>query len=117
MSDPRSEIANALKGKLNEEQVSTLIDSVLAIKKKVRHEFTCTKDCKRRQIHHVEIDDTEKVVKALSDLLNQAWGRPTEVKEEAGTVVEYKVIITNPDTLVTVHDDLGNGYERGSEGQ
>ena len=107
MSDPRSEIASALKGKLTEEQVSTLIDSVLAIKKKVRHEFQCNKDCKRKQIHYVEIDDTEKVVKALSDLLNQAWGRPTEVKEEAGVQVEYRVILGEESPVAVELGDEG----------
>ena len=93
MSDVRQDIGAALTGKLTPEQIKVLIDEVLAIKKKARVEFTCSKDCKRKQIHTAEINDARAVTSALVELANQAWGRPTETQPEEGVKVEYRVVV------------------------
>jgi len=77
MSDPRGALAEALAGSLTDEQLHTLIDEVLAVKKKMRADFIC-KHCKRRQIQYGEISDALAVSRAIPDLLNQAYGRPVE---------------------------------------
>jgi hypothetical protein len=77
MSDPREAIANALRGFLTEEQTKILVDEVLAVTKKGKAEFNCKK-CGARQIQYANIPDARAVASALSDLANQAYGRPTE---------------------------------------
>ena len=77
MSDPREAIAQALTGFLTPEQTVMLIDEILAIKKQARAEFNCKK-CGARQIQFGEVSDAKAVSSALTDLANQAYGRPTE---------------------------------------
>lgn len=77
MSDPREAIAQALAGFLTPEQTVVLIDEILAIKKQARAEFNCKK-CGARQIQFGEVADAKAVSGALTDLANQAFGRPSE---------------------------------------
>jgi len=41
MADVRDGLAKGLEGKLDEEQIKTLMDEVLAINKSVHTDFTC----------------------------------------------------------------------------
>ena len=92
MSDTRSQIGEALAGKLSPEQIEFLLDEVLAIRKNAWGEFSC-KGCGQRQRQLVEIPDAKAVTGALVDLANQAWGRPTEDKaEQEGISFTRKVI-------------------------
>lgn len=86
MSDTRSEIGKALEGRLSPEQISLLLDEVLAIRKKAWGDFEC-KNCGQRQRQQTEIADAASVTKALVDLANQAWGRPNEVAKEQGDFI------------------------------
>ena len=81
MSDTRSQIGDALAGKLNPEQITLLLDEVLAIRKNAWAEFSC-KACGQRQKQLAEIPDAKAVTGALVDLANQAWGRPQDDKQE-----------------------------------
>ena len=82
VSDTRSQIGDALAGKLTEDQIKLLLDEVLAIKKSAWGEFSC-KHCGQRQRQQTEIADAKAVTGALVDLANQAWGRPQD-QEAAG---------------------------------
>lgn len=82
MRDTRSQIGEALAGKLTPEQLQMLMDDVLAIRKQAWAEFSC-KHCGQRQKQAAEIPDPKAVTSALTDLLNQAWGRPQDDKAEA----------------------------------
>lgn len=78
MSDTRSQIGDALSGKLTEEQLTLLMDEVLAIEKGARG--WCP-NCNKAV--HVQVKDAKAVTGALVDLANQAWGRPQDDKVEA----------------------------------
>jgi hypothetical protein len=82
VSDTRSQIGDALAGKLTDEQLALLMDEVLAITKSVHGEFVC-RNCGQRQKQPVQVPDAKAVTGALVDLANQAWGRPSEDKVEA----------------------------------
>jgi O-methyltransferase involved in polyketide biosynthesis len=88
MSEPREAIASALNSYLTEEQVSKLIDEILAITKRASAEFSC-KSCGQRQMAWAEISDAKAVAGALTDLANQAFGRPSEATEKTEPIV-YK---------------------------
>ena len=75
MADARSEIGKALEGKLSPEQLSFLMDEVLAITKRPWADVTC-RSCKQKQRVQVDVPDAKAVTGALIDLANQAWGRP-----------------------------------------
>jgi hypothetical protein len=82
MSDEvRSQLGESLAGKLTEEQRAFLMDQVLAIEKTVYAEFAC-KNCGQRQKQPAKIPDAKAVTSSLTDLMNQAWGRPSEDKAE-----------------------------------
>lgn len=86
MSDTRSQIGAALTGKLAPEQIETLINEVLEIKKQAWGEFNC-KHCGQRQRQTVEITDAKAVTDALVKLLDQAWGKPEVDRSEEGVVL------------------------------
>ena len=93
MSDARVQIGSALNDKLSPEQVRFLMDEVLAITKQG---WGSCKECNHRVL--VDIPDARAVTSSLTDLLNQAWGRPSEVaKEDQGLVVNRKVVLANQD--------------------
>ena len=73
MSDLRADITKALEGWLTPEQLSALLDEILAAKKNARG--WCT-NCKKAV--QVEIPDAKAVVSAMADLANQGFGRPGE---------------------------------------
>jgi hypothetical protein len=77
VADPREALADALAGFLTPEQTRTLVDEVLAVTKKGRADFSC-KSCGQRQIQFALIPDARAVASALTDLANQAYGRPVE---------------------------------------
>jgi hypothetical protein len=78
MSDTRSQIGDALAGKLTDEQLTRLMDEVLSIEKGARGWCpTCNKAVM------VQVADAKAVTGAIVDLANQAWGRPSEDKVEA----------------------------------
>ena len=89
--DARSEIGDALNGKLDAEQVKLLMDEVLAITKKARG--WCP-ECQKQV--WVDIPDAKSVTGALTDLANQAWGRPSEVvKADADLIVNRQVFVVS----------------------
>jgi hypothetical protein len=69
----REDIAAALDGWLTPEQLKSLLDEVLAVKKQARG--WCKKCGGQVQ---VEIPDAKGVVGAMADLANQGFGRPGE---------------------------------------
>lgn len=77
MSDPREEIAKALSNWMTPDQTAKLVDEVLAITKRASAEFDCKK-CGQRQMRWTDIPDAKAVASALTDLSNQAFGRPLE---------------------------------------
>lgn len=81
MSDPREAIANALQGFLTPEQTQKLVDDVLASTKRGRAFFNCKK-CGAQQIQFAEIADAKAVTSAITDLMNQGYGRPTEASAQ-----------------------------------
>jgi hypothetical protein len=67
-----------LAGRLTPEQLNTLTEKILEIEKQARGWCpNCSKQV------HVTIPDAKAVTGALTDLLNQAWGRPQDDKVEA----------------------------------
>ena len=88
MSDTRSQIGDALAGKLTPEQLSLLMDEVLAIKKTGRG---WCKHCNGAVM--VEVSDPKAVTSALVDLANQAWGRPQDDRQEAEGVTFIRKIV------------------------
>jgi hypothetical protein len=77
MADPREQLAKALEGYLTPEQMEMLINEVLAVQKRVSADFSC-KACGQRQRQIGTMSDAKAVALALPDLLNQAYGRPSE---------------------------------------
>jgi len=93
MSDPREAIAEALKGFLTPEQSKILVDEVLAVTKRGRAFFDCKK-CGAHQVQFAEIPDAKAVASALTDLANQAFGRPTEASAQQVDPIQF-VRLTN----------------------
>lgn len=77
MSDPRAQIAEALAGFLTPEQTRTLVDEVLATTKQGWADFRC-KSCGQQQRQRADIPDARAVTSAITDLMNQGFGRPVE---------------------------------------
>lgn len=77
MADVRSEIGKALEGKFTPEQTELLLNEVLAITKQV---WVSCPACKKKSL--VEVPDAKAVVGALTDLSNQAWGRPNDTVQD-----------------------------------
>lgn len=90
MSEPRAELARALTGYLSPEQVSKLIDEILAINKRASAEFKCKK-CEQRQMQWVSVPDAKAVTSALTDLMSQAFGRPQEANSNTDPVQFYRL--------------------------
>ena len=87
MSDARSRIGSALEDKLTEEQLSLLLNEILAVKKQTRG--WCP-NCRKQVM--VEISDAKAVAAAIRDLLQEAWGRPVDAKAvEAGVTFIRRV--------------------------
>lgn len=95
MADLRADIAAALEGWLTPEQLKTLLDEILAVKKGARG--WCP-NC-RKQVQ-VEIADAKAVVGAMADLANQGFGRPGEQQsgEDERVVFERVVYLTEEAT-------------------
>jgi len=89
-------LADALKGMLTPEQLTQLIDEVLAIKKRAWVEFSC-KHCGRKQAQYGEFNDAKAVALALPDLLNQAFGRVGEATASTDPVSFKRLTITDSD--------------------
>jgi hypothetical protein len=88
MSDLRGDIATALEGWLTPEQLSALLDEILAIKKSARG--WCG-TCKKHVV--VEISDPKAVVSAMADLANQGFGRPTEASGADDDRIVFKRLV------------------------
>lgn len=106
---PREALAQALSSMLSPEQLSILVDEVLAIKKNVRHALSC-KHCHRSQIAFVEVPDAKAVALALPDLLNQAYGRVGESSQHGDPVLFKRLTVLSDDeeladALRTVEED------------
>jgi hypothetical protein len=86
MPEPRDELARKLESYMTPEQISKLIDEILAITKRVSAEFNCKK-CGQRQMRWTDVPDAKAVASALSDLMNQAFGRPSETNDTVEPVV------------------------------
>ena len=82
----RDAIGEALAGKLDEEQLRLLMDEVLKINKMGRG--WCG-ECKKQVM--VEIPDARAVTSALTDLMTQSWGRPTEQKQDTEIIVNRTI--------------------------
>jgi hypothetical protein len=91
-SGVRGSIAEALEGRLTPDQITFLVDEVLATTKKPWAEFSCKK-CGARQRQMAEIPDARAVTAALDTLMNQSWGRPTDAKHETEIVVNRHVYL------------------------
>lgn len=92
VSDTRSQIGDALSGKLDPDQIRLLLDEVLAIRKLAWGEFSC-KHCGQRQRQQVEIPDAKAVTGALVDLANQAWGRPQDDKGDVEGITFVRKVV------------------------
>lgn len=92
MADPRSDLATALSGKLAPAQLEKLLDEVLASTKRVNADWTC-KFCKKTSRATVEVSDAKAVVNALTDLLNQGYGRPAEASGTDDEKIIFKRIV------------------------
>ena len=80
-----------MNGKLDAKQVKFLMDEVLAITKQARG---WCKECNKAV--YVDIPDAKSVTGALTDLANQAWGRPQESsRAEADLVVNRRVFVVS----------------------
>lgn len=88
MSDTRSQIGDALRDKLTDEQLTKLMDEVLAIEKGARG--WCP-SCNRAVM--VQVADAKAVTGAIVDLANQAWGRPQDDKVEAEGVTFVRKVV------------------------
>lgn len=90
MSEARGRIKDALEDKLTPNQLTALVDEVLAITKQGRG--WCP-SCNKAVL--VQVADSKAVVTAISELLTQAEGRPKQ--QEAGEgdalTVVYQVIL------------------------
>lgn len=86
MSDPRDELGKKLSSYMTPEQVAKLIDEILAIEKRASAEFSCKK-CGQRQMQWTRISDAKSVTLALTDLMNQAFGRPSETNDTVEPVI------------------------------
>jgi hypothetical protein len=86
MSDPRDELGKKLSSYMTPEQIGKLIDEVLAITKRASAEFSCKK-CGQRQMRWTDIPDAKSVASALADLMNQAFGRPSETNDTVEPIV------------------------------
>jgi hypothetical protein len=95
MAEPRDELAAKLSSFLTPEQISKLVDEILAIEKRASAEFACKK-CGQRQMRWTKIPDARAVATALSDLLNQAYGRPGETGDRAEPVIFKRLTKLEP---------------------
>lgn len=86
-TDIRAQLGKQLESKFTPEQLSLLINEVLAIKKLAQVEVRC-KHCNRAQKVTAEFPDARSVTTALKDLLNQGFGAPVEQRAET----EFKLI-------------------------
>jgi len=86
MAEPREQLKVALESYLTQEQITKLVDEILAIEKRASAEFTCKK-CGQRQMRWTSIPDAKSVALALPDLLNQAYGRVGETSEKTEPVI------------------------------
>ena len=86
MAEPRDELAKKLSSFLTAEQIEKLVDEILAIEKRVSAEFYCKK-CGQRQMQWAKVADAKAVALALGDLLNQAFGRPSEQNDTVEPVI------------------------------
>src|SRR5262245_51884575 len=84
--EPREMLRDALKNFLTPEQLTKLVDEVLAIDKRASAEFRCKK-CGERQMQWARVSDAKAVALALPDLLNQAYGRVGETSEATEPVI------------------------------
>ncbi len=113
MADVREGIADALQGTLTPEQIRSIVDEALAVKKKGSAEFNCKK-CGAAQKQVFEYSDVKAVLAALELLANQSWGRPGEAARSQSQVVFTRVI--NPPAVYSPSSSphpqtLGTGYE------
>lgn len=95
MAEPREELGKSLSNYLTPEQVSKLIDEVLAIEKRASAEFTC-RHCGRRQMQWTTVPDAKAVASSLADLMNQAFGRPSESSDHAEPVIFKRLTRLEP---------------------
>lgn len=84
----RDSIAQALDGFLTPEQLHELIDEILKIKKGARG--WCP-NCKKQV--GVEIPDAKSVAGAITDLANQAFGRPRGEQGEQGERIVFERVV------------------------
>jgi len=78
------------------------------VTKRGRAEFHC-KQCNRRQIQFAEIPDARAVASALSDLANQAYGRPQEAAAQHVDPIRF-VRLTN---LSELEGEVASAPEKG----
>ena len=87
-ASPREQIAEGLAGALSPEQIKTLVDEILAIKKQA---WVSCKDCGKRNL--TEIADAKAVAGALKDLLAEGFGRPAAAElDDRDRIVFERVV-------------------------
>lgn len=107
MAEPREQIAQALSTYLTPEQVSKLIDEVLAIEKRASVGVTCKK-CHHNQMAWVKVLDARAVTSALTDLMAQAFGRPQEANTQTEPIQFYRLTnMEEVDALRLVQKEWG----------
>src|SRR5262249_35464212 len=100
---------------LTPEQTRTLVDEVLASTKRGWADFNCKK-CGASQRQQAEIPDARAVASALSDLANQAFGRPQEASSVDVEPIKF-VRLTNMDDLASFKgSDPKSGPKRTKSG-
>ena len=111
--DVRTDIAKGLEGALKPAQIEKLIDEILAIQKGARG--WCP-NCNRNV--QVQIPDAKGVTSALTELMNQSWGRPTDSKVETEIIVNRQVILVadteeEPDGIAGHVEPAGPAHQGG----
>lgn len=91
---PRDAIGEALAGKLTPEQLTYLMDEVLAITKRVTADFKC-RHCSKSQRGQIEIPDAKAVTSSLAELMTQSWGRPDAANQDTEIVVHRNVYLVS----------------------
>lgn len=87
MSEVRDQIGSALSDKLTADQLTLLMEEILAIKKGARG--WCP-NCNKAVM--VEVSDAKAVAGAIKDLSAEAWGRPSDDKVEAEGITFTRVV-------------------------
>lgn len=79
MSDPRVEIRGVLSDPDMAAKLKALVDAAMTLDRVEKHFLRC-KFCRKESWFEVSVKDVKGSVKALSELLDQAHGKPAETR-------------------------------------